>query len=629
MMPPERAETARSLLLGYNRCTRISADPAVEGLKIVLRVVMPAFGRMVLWLLPFWAPLAGTVTAAPPPERRLPASTRAVVFAPNAAAALATWRKTQFGVLANDPLLQPVIADLMRQVEHGAALPGLLSATWPELSALASDGPASVAAVPAGGRTATVALLDVTGKAGKRNAFLRKIAVYAIEHKGRLKLEPVGAESVMALALPANHGAAATTLYLQFKDDCLIIADDAAAIADVFARWARGADGFDSMKAFQTVRDRSRFPDGGPADLVWFADPFGHAAANKGLVARLADLGLTGVTAVGGATRLGGDPLDMHSRVAVLAPRKDKLMKLLEFPNRAVAAPPEWVPADATAYGTFQWDMHELLPSIGMLFDRESGKAGDFQAVVRALRDEPDGPRINLQRDVIDQLTGRVDLLTDCPDPGRGHRAVVAFETRDEKALAHAIAELLRGERGVTSRSLAGHTVWEMKFQPKYPADVEAVLPVAVSLAVARKHLFVADDAGLLEAVLRAAPGRKRLAGETDFQVVNTELDKLGLVKTSARLFARPAQLIRWSHEPARTGSPAPGQSSFARLLRGVLDRATANAIMKLDVTKLPPFEHVQDRLTPFGGAVVTLPDGWIITAISLKSVPAANRPSP
>src|SRR5713101_7569530 len=171
--------------------------------------------------------LAPVIGAAPqPPEQLLPGSARAVLIAPNAAAALQAWRRTQYSSLVNDPQLKPFLEDLTRQIGQVNAFVGLLAATWDELAALSTDGPAAIALVPAGGRSATVALMDTTGRAGKRNAFLRKIAQYAVTNKGQFKLEKIGAEPVTALALPANGG---TTLYLHFKGDLLIIADDAAA----------------------------------------------------------------------------------------------------------------------------------------------------------------------------------------------------------------------------------------------------------------------------------------------------------------------------------------------------------------------------------------------------------------
>src|SRR5205823_4002339 len=110
--------------------------------------------------------VAGMAAAAPPPERLLPESARAGVVAPNGAGALRAWRNSQYRAFVTDPLLKPFLDDLARQVERGADLAGVVSACWEELAALASDGPAAVAMIPTGDRTALLGLLDVTGKSG-------------------------------------------------------------------------------------------------------------------------------------------------------------------------------------------------------------------------------------------------------------------------------------------------------------------------------------------------------------------------------------------------------------------------------------------------------------------------------
>src|SRR5205823_4542286 len=114
---------------------------------------------------------------------------------------------------------------------------------------------------------------------------------------------------------------------------------------------------------------------------------------------------------IGGATRFGGGELDMHSRVFVHAPRKDGLLNLMNFPNRSELPSPEWVPGDAAACGTMNWDTRDLLPSIGLLFDRQTGKDGDFRAVLKALKEDPDGPKVDVQSEVVDRLTGRAYVV--------------------------------------------------------------------------------------------------------------------------------------------------------------------------------------------------------------------------
>src|SRR5437016_5158520 len=105
---------------------------------------------------------AQRVAAAPPAEQILPESSRAVLLAPSAAVALQSWRNSQYHAFMTDRQLRPFLDDLTRQIERGADLAGVICACWTELTALAGDGPAAVALVPTGERTAVVGILDVT-----------------------------------------------------------------------------------------------------------------------------------------------------------------------------------------------------------------------------------------------------------------------------------------------------------------------------------------------------------------------------------------------------------------------------------------------------------------------------------
>src|SRR5262249_1876102 len=132
-----------------------------------------------------------------------------------------------------------------------------------------------------------------------------------------------------------------------------------------------------------------------------------------------------------------------------------------------------WVPADAGRCLTFSWDSRDLLTAIGCLFDRMTGKPGDFIAVVDALRDDKEGPQGDVRKEILGRLTGQATLLSDCPaelaDGGEGMLA--AFELRDEKPLAAAIGRLLAGEQGVSRRGFHGQPGWEIDVRPRKLKD--------------------------------------------------------------------------------------------------------------------------------------------------------------
>src|SRR5207253_6982652 len=87
-----------------------------------------------------------------------------------------------------------------------------------------------------------------------------------------------------------------------------------------------------------------------------------------------------------------------------------------------------------------------------------------------------------------------------------------------------------------------------------------------LAIAVANKHLFVANDLGLLKSVLLKTPTQETSTRQTDFQRVDTELHKLELDKISLQFFARPAQAARGPYELVRTDRLALGRTPSTRV---------------------------------------------------------------
>src|SRR5262249_46491418 len=115
---------------------------------------------------------------------------------------------------------------------------------------------------------------------------------------------------------------------------------------------------------------------------------------------------------------------------------------------------------------------------------------------------------------------------------------------------------------------------------------------------------------------------RGSLADQADYRQINDELNKLGLKETSFRMFSRPLHAMRASYELVRADRADEAQTPLACTLRRWLGAPR----LKPDVTLLPEFERIQDRLTPIGAVAVTVPDGWVVTALAVKAVPVARR---
>jgi hypothetical protein len=565
--------------------------------------------------------------ATPPADQLVPENAVYFVTAPDAAKFLDAWPRTQFGRLLDDPALKPFREEFERA---GTGL-GVVDALGLSLEGVkaAAGGQVALAVVPLKpGKAAVVFLLDTTGKAEGRAALLKRAGEKVAASKGKVGTRAVGGLQATVYEIPEKAG---TTEVLQaLKDDVLILADDAAVFAGILGRFADGKGGLAGHAAYKNVLDRTTFPDGQATHVTWYLDPFGLDGAVRVIeekqkkrdtmeIMRLE--GFDAVKALGGRVRLEDGPYDLVHRTAVYAPGPfQKAARLLEFPAGAPTAPPAWVPADVARYAVYQWDLDKAFASVGSLIDRFTGEEGDFADVLKGLKEDKDGPMVDVAKDVVGRLTGRVTLISDCPEPlpDRGERGLFAFEVKgpEEKALAASIKALLENEADVVKREVTGVTAWELTPKPKKKkgGGKPVELPTT-TIAVAKGNLFVADHSGILEKVLGKSDGT-RLAADAGFTAAIADAEKLAGAKPSLRYYSRLAESLRGPYELARTDRLAKSKTLPAQVLRNVLESENGR---KVDATKLPPAEKVKHYLQSYAGQIAPAKDGWDVVGFVLK----------
>jgi hypothetical protein len=201
-------------------------------------------------------------------------------------------------------------------------------------------------------------------------------------------------------------------------------------------------------------------------------------------------------------------------------------------------------------------------------------------------------------------------------------------------------------DRAVKHENVAGHVVWEIKNhdKPQPPVNVqgpglarfrqqqqekkdERLIPNS-ALTVAHGHLLACTHFDFLERVLKdAAAGGQPLAEAVDFQLVGQELDRLNAGRQqSFRIFSRTDESYRSNYELLRAGKLPQAKSLLGQALNGILsDDPEADGIREqaIDGSKLPEFEVVRRYLGPAGMVVETLPDGWMVTGLTLSKQPS------
>ena len=136
--------------------------------------------------------------------------------------------------------------------------------------------------------------------------------------------------------------------------------------------------------------------------------------------------------------------------------------RMLNFPAGGNLEPQAWVPAHVATYNTFNWDIQTAFNSCESLVDELMAEKGVFHDVLDSLKNDPQGPKVDIAKDLVGNLKSRVTIITDyqLPIGPKSERILFAVETGNEAAVAEAIAKTMKGD--ARRREFEGHVIWEV-----------------------------------------------------------------------------------------------------------------------------------------------------------------------
>ena len=124
----------------------------------------------------------------------------------------------------------------------------------------------------------------------------------------------------------------------------------------------------------------------------------------KTIVEVIRNQGFGAIQGVGGFVDLAVDSFQLVHRTAIYAPPPYKnSMKMLVLPNGADFTPEPWVPRDVATYTTFYVDVLNAFDNFGPLFDElfGEGEKGVWEDVLEGMEKDPNGPNLNLRKELI------------------------------------------------------------------------------------------------------------------------------------------------------------------------------------------------------------------------------------
>lgn len=606
--------------------------------------------------------------AVRPSETLLPEETKGFVSVPDVDRLRTRFDASQWGQLMADPSMEPFLEDLERQLRSKFEESGRkLGLTWEDIENVYGGEVCMAAIQPDNviGTAAVAMIVDVTDHLAEADELMDKIE-RNMQERGATQVERVVGEITMVVyTLPVERGEeVAREAVLFIHENQLVAIDNDALAGEVAARFADDTiTSLASTEAFQgsfaRVIDRSQ---GRPPEIRWFVEPIGYAYVSRVLSDRpqrrgtdllkvLANQGFGCIQGVAGHVNFSTGEEELLHRTMVYAPGEFELAaRILNFSNRGDLTPQAWITRELATYASFNWDMQDAFDHIDTLVDEFSGEPGFFDDLLESIKNDPNGPRIDVPNDLIAHLGNRVTVVTDytLPITTECERLLAAIEVTDAAAVQQTVDNAMNNDPDVTKRTYRGYDIWEIVEKEEYevpqlefegpgfgpspgfgtppdendPEAEERIISNA-AVAVAHGHLLIATHVDFLVKILDDIPATDRLNQADDYQLVAGELQRFATGDYAFRFFSRTDEEFRPTFELIRQGKMPESKTMLGKLLNYMFGPEDEEELREqaIDGTKLPEYDNVRRYFGPSGMIVRRVEEGWLLEGLTLTKM--------
>ena len=405
---------------------------------------------------------------------------------------------------------------------------------------------------------------------------------------------------------------------------------------------------------------------GGMISGEWFARPFqmGRIVRESLEVDRgndvdilnlLENQGFDAIKAAGGILAIAGDPYDILHRGYVLAPpvtdqpsKYELAARMLQFPNADLAKIPDWVHSTTASFSRMNIKIEEAFWASETLINEALGD-DIFRDIIDGIRDDEDGPQIDIAKDVLPNLDDQVVIITDntLPVDIGSERMLVAVKISDANKIKEVIQKAMEVEPDAKQvEAFEGAEIWQVErgggdedFDEDIFNDldlgfeeevVEEAPPLLDNWAIATvdkgpgsdsSYLMFSNNAALIvEAAERIRKGNDAgLATEDSIKRVLTAHRELGCVTPSLDRCVRLKLALRAKYELLKQGKLKESGSVLASFYRRFVEAEGSENTEPPDISKLPALEEIEKYFPDGGSFVETTENGWSLTSFLLK----------
>lgn len=582
--------------------------------------------------------------------------------------------------MVNDPSMKPFVDAQKKLSEERTSTLGFNIGVRPKEVLEIASGEVVVAWLPFDDlrRPFALALVaDIRGNRARADQVVAKIDADMKANGAKLQMTSFGSEPIRVYTLkPVPGQIKIDQVVLTYNDTRLIAADRDSVVTSMLESVAgtNKIAKLETAEDFLGVRKQIETPvaENTPmAGVQWFARPLAMgrivkeaAKIDRGRQVDILNLlqrqGFDAVRAAGGQVSVGSPEFDLMHKGFIWAPSVPGQAERFRLAARAIQpinlpaeSIPAWVGSKIASFSQLNWNMSDAFWHVESLVDDAFGEV-IFRDILEGIRDDEDGPRIDIAKDVIPNLGKRLFILTDnvMPADQRSERLLVAIETSDTAALRKAVRRTMEVESDASliPGPIPGVDVYRV-LRTNEPNDFEAELfddlglgddendpnrqppllnqwaitvidaPGAANTGKQSGYLiFSSHPELLLETLGRFAKtgSADAFGDDAEVKVVLNKLEKMGAQQRAYVRVARTNLTFRAKYGLMQEGKLRESDSVMATLFRRIFISKGEEDI-DLNNDKLPPFEKIEKYLRPAGGFSQATETGWTLDGFLLK----------
>lgn len=399
---------------------------------------------------------------------------------------------------------------------------------------------------------------------------------------------------------------------------------------------------------------------GGTLAAEWYARPFQMGRivresldVNRGnqvdILKLLENQGFDAIKAAGGIFAMAGKKYDLLHCGSIKADRPfEKAARILSFVNVPREGVPAWVHADTASFNRLNLNIDDAFWASESLINEAFGDE-IFRDIIDGIRDDQDGPQIDLQKNVLPNLDNEIILITDNTLPAaiNSERMLVAIRVKDAAKIKNAIRKAMEVEPDASKMDvLPGTEIWRVQrgegeddFDKEIFGDLEAGFdeeeqnkkpPLLDHWAIAliekgpgstAPYLMFSSHPDLLISVAKRVQqgANNGLSSIPEAATIEKSLQELGLKTASFDRLVRTKLSLRVKYQLLRQGKLKDSDSVLASLARRMFEDEDGGQPDPLNAAKLPPLNAIEKFLPDGGSFLESTADGWQMTGFLLK----------